>query len=344
MLEQSHLTAEYAVIGLGAAGLATVWNLARMGHDVIGIDQFDIPNNQGSSHGQTRLLRVAYGEGERYVPLVRRAIELWRELERDAAARVFHQTGVFYSGPPGNEFVAASKASASMHNVRLDQGANGLNNHLVLPHDWTAFVELEGGFLESDKAIQCFAGQSQRAGARLVMNTRVDAINEFHESVEITTARGTISTRKAVVATGAWTALLRPSLARHLTTERRVLHWFADPTLRHSLAAGFKPFIIDVGDGPAFYGFPSIDDAGVKVAEHASGTDAINIADLDRTISAQDTHSIQTLVRKYLPGLQGPTNSKVCPYPMTSDGHFIIDRLPESDRIVVGVGLCGHGF
>ncbi len=340
----SHSTAEYAVIGLGAAGIATVWKLARAGRTVIGIDKSDVPNDQGSSHGHTRLLRVAYREGEKYVPLVRRAIELWRELERETSAHIFHQTGVFYAGSPGNEFINASLASAQTHNVRLEHNAKGLNNQLTLPGDWSSFTELEGGFVECENSIQCLADQARRAGAKVQTRTHVKAISERNDSVEVETDRGTISARKLVIATGAWSPELLPALAPHLSTERRTLHWFADPTGRYALSAGFKPFIIDAGDGMSFYGFPDIDGRGVKVAEHVSGGDAVNIAQLNRTITAQDTNSIKHLARKYLPDLTGPTHSKVCAYPMTSDGHFIIDRLAGSKRIIVGVGLCGHGF
>ena len=340
----SHSTAEYAVIGLGAAGIATLWNLARAGRDVIGIDKSDIPNDQGSSHGATRLLRVAYSEGEKYVPLVRRAIGLWRELEREASARLFHQTGVFYAGSPGNKFIKASLASAQTHNVRLEHNAKGLSNQLTLPGDWSSFTELEGGFVECEMAIQCLSDQARRAGARMLTRTHVKAISERNDCVDVETDRGTISARKLVIATGAWSPELLPALAPQLSTERRTLHWFADPAGRYSLSSGFKPFIIDAGDGKSFYGFPDIDGRGVKVAEHLSGADVGNIAELDRTITAQDSQSIQHLARKYLPDLNGPTHSKVCAYPMTSDGHFIIDRLTGSKRIIVGVGLCGHGF
>ena len=336
------LRVEIAVIGLGAAGAAALWNLARMGRDVIGIDQFEAPHDRGSSHGQTRLLRVAYAEGEQYVPLVRRSIALWRELEKETGQDIFHQTGVFYAGPQGNEFVVSSRASAARHSVRLD--VNASQNRMSVPDTWTSFVEEEGGFVESDRAMRGFIAQAQQAGARLHLNSRVRAISVRDNGVEISVGGETIFADKIVVATGGWALELLPELARHLWVERRVLHWFDDLTGDYSLKAGFKPFIIDTHDGSAFYGFPAIDETGIKVADHTSGGEVATLDNLRREVSTEDVAAITALTRRFLPALSQPRRSVVCPYPMSADGHFIVDVMPSSLRVVVGVGLCGHGF
>jgi sarcosine oxidase len=342
------IRAQIAVVGLGAAGAPALWQLARAGCDVVGIDQFTPPHDRGSSHGQTRLLRVAYAEGVRYVPFVRRAIALWREIEAESGLNLFHQTGVFYAGDARSEFLSSSMASARAHNVGLQilHDRAEVTCGLRVPADWTAFVELEGGFVEAEKAIGAFVGAATRAGARLVTGSKVVSIVPDASGVEIRTDGETVRADKVVVAAGAWTSDLLAALRPYLSIERRVLHWFSDPTGACALSAGFKPFIVEAGDGIEFYGFPSIDGLGVKAAEHdmrVGGASRVDAADaLDRHVGADEIARIGQMVRRFLPGLEGPRSSAVCMYPMSKDGNFILDRLGE--RVIVAAGLSGHGF
>jgi sarcosine oxidase len=347
------IKAGIAVVGLGAAGAATLWHLARAGCDVVGIEQFSPVHDRGSSHGQTRLVRVAYAEDERYVPLVRRAIALWRELEKAVGEKLFHQTGVFYAGDPQSAFMHDSMASARAHGVEmahLDTGRTQAKtrNALTIPSTWTSFIESEGGFVLAERAVAAFVAQAQRAGARLMKNTKVAAVTAGPFGVEIATSAGTVFADKVVVAGGAWTSELLPELSPRLAIERRVLHWFADPSGAYSLAAGFKPFIADAADGQEFYGFPAIDAAGVKVAEHdvraAPHAPVMSADQLDRRVHPNEVERIRDIVRRRFTGLEGPIASTVCMYPMSTDGHFIVDRLPSSERVVVAAGLSGHGF
>jgi sarcosine oxidase len=342
------MRAQIAVVGLGGAGAPALWSLARAGCDVVGIDQFAPPHDRGSSHGQTRLLRVAYAEGACYVPFVRRAIALWREIEAEVGARLFHQTGVFYAGDARSEFLSSSMASARAHDVVLDtlDKRGDATCGLRIPSDWTAFVELEGGFIEAEKAIGAFLSAATRAGARLLTGAKVVAIVPDASGVEIRTDCGSVRAEKVIVAAGAWTVELLPALKPYLSIERRVLHWFSDPTGACALSAGFKPFIVEAGDGTEFYGFPSIDGCGVKAAEHdmrVGGASRVETADaLNRHVGADEVDRIAQVVRRFLPALEGPRSSAVCMYPMSKDGDFIVDRL--DGRIVVGAGLSGHGF
>ena len=333
------LRTKVAVIGLGAAGAATLWALARAGVDAIGIERAQIAHDEGSSHGQTRLLRVAYAEGERYVPLVRRAITLWRELESETRETVFHHTGVFYGGPAQSPFIASSLASARAFDVGVALNAappRGLN----VDKQWTRFLETEGGFLESDRALAALVGAASKRGARVLLSTDVKALSPTSTGVEIATTADDIRADLAVVTAGAWSGDLLPQLTPHLLTERKVLQWFADAERRFSLAAGFKPFIVDLDGTSALYGFPTIDARGVKIAEH-SFADPIAGDIRDRNVRPEDIARIRGLVAKAFGDLGAPIESKVCFYPMSRDGHFILDRR---DRIVIGAGLSGHGF
>jgi sarcosine oxidase len=342
------LETEIAVVGLGAAGSAALWQLARTGCDVVGIDRFTPPHDRGSSHGQTRLLRVAYAEGAKYVPLVRRAIALWREIEAECGEPLFHETGVFYAGDAASDFLTLSIASARAHDVRLQMlaGSEGVKCGVHVPPTWLAFVEEEGGFVEAEKAIAAFLEASVGRGARVLNGRKVLGISSKGAGVEIHTEREVIVAGKVVVAAGAWTPELLPELAPYLSIERRVLHWFADATGRHAAGAGFRPFIVEAGDGIEFYGFPAIGGQGVKAGEHdmriGSGAAVAGADGLDRAVSAEEKARAAALVKRFLPGLEGPQSSAVCMYPMSRDGDFILDRIDE--RTVVAAGLSGHGF
>jgi sarcosine oxidase len=342
------LETEIAVVGLGAAGSAALWQLTRAGCDVVGIDQFTPPHDRGSSHGQTRLLRVAYAEGAKYVPLVRRAIALWREIEAECGEPLFHQTGVFYAGDAASDFLTSSVASARAHEVRLQvlAGSESVKCGLHVPPTWLAFVEEEGGFVEAEQAIAAFLEASVARGARVLSGRKVLGIRPKGAGVEVHTDGDVIDVGKVVVAAGAWTPELLPELAPYLSIERRVLHWFADATGRYRASADFKPFIVEAGDGIEFYGFPAIDGQGVKAGEHdmriGSGAAVAGADGLDRAVSAEEKARAAALVKRFLPGLEGPQSSAVCMYPMSKDGDFILDRVDE--RVVVAAGLSGHGF
>ena len=284
-------------------------------------------------------MRVAYAEGARYVPLVRRAIALWRELERSSGESVFHNTGVFYAGPQQSDFISSSLASARAFGVDVDMGAP-IPARLKIDGGWPRFLETEGGFLESDRALRALVRDAEGRGARIMLGTDVRQLRSMSTGVEISTSAGDVRTDVAVVAAGAWSGELLPALAPHLLAERKVLHWFADPEGAFSLARGFKPFIADVGGGRAIYGFPTLDRRGVKIAEH-SFAEPVGGDVRERAIELRDIAHVRELVESAFGDLGAPVESKVCYYPMSRDGHFILDRV---DNIVIGAGLSGHGF
>jgi glycine/D-amino acid oxidase-like deaminating enzyme len=239
-------------------------------------------------------------------------------------------------------------ASARAHNVQLQilDGTDAVKCGLRVPPAWTAFIEREGGFVEAEKAIAAFLATAQRRGARVFGGQKAVGIVSNTAGVEIRTDRETIRAEQVIVAAGAWSVEFLSALRPYLSIERRVLHWFADPSGLYSLSAGFKPFIVEAGDSVEFYGFPAIDGKGVKAAEHdfrVGGASSVASADdLDREVHADEVARVKALVERFLPGLEGPRSSAVCMYPMSKDGDFILDRV--SERIVVAAGLSGHGF
>jgi monomeric sarcosine oxidase len=336
--------ADFAVIGLGAAGSATLSFLARAGAKVVGLDRFSPPHDQGSSHGETRLLRIAHSEGAAYVPLARRAAELWRALEARRGARLFSHTGILYCGPGEGEFMRATRQSAAEAHVELEGVARGELARLVVPGNWQRVLDREAGYLQAEPAISAFLEDAQAHGAAIHPGCACRAIEIGRDEVALTTERGTLRAGRVIVTAGAWARELVPGLAPVTHIERRVIHWFKDLGGGHTGESGFLPFALETEAGELFYGFPANARGEVKVGEHFTTDLVAAPAALNRAISRADTDHIEGLARRFLPGLGPRTRSAVCMYPMSRDAHFILDRDPHSERLIIGAGLCGHGF
>ena len=333
---------DVAVIGLGAAGSAALGSLARAGAKVVGIDLFAPPHEMGSSHGETRMLRTAYSEGEAYVPMVRRAIALWRDLEARTRTPLFHQTGVVYCGPATSEFLAGAKAAAKRWNVPLAQA--GADETFATPAHWQRLLDRDGGYIDAEAAIAALLGDAESHGATVVKNCRCAAIKLAGRGVHVSTDLGNVHAERVIVTTGAWIGELASALASVTHIERRVLHWFADTDGRYRSASGFRPFLVTTEEEAAFYGFPANARGEVKVAEHFIVERIASPDALDRNVTQRDIDFIRPLVSRFLPGLGAHTRASVCMYPMSRDEHFIVDRLPLEPRLIIGAGLSGHGF
>jgi sarcosine oxidase len=336
-------TFDVAVIGLGAAGSAALQALAKSGKRVVGIDQYDPPHALGSSHGETRLLRTAYFEGAFYIPLVKRAITLWKALEKKTGTKLFEQTGVNYAGPARGMFMTGTLGSARKKQVAL-RPARGMERWFEIGAGWPAVTDVAGGYVYPERAIGAFLAEARRNGATIHKNCRCDAIDTRGEAIILHTARGPIAAKSLVVTTGAWIAELMPELAPLATVERRVLHWFADPKRKFTRKAGFLPFAISNDEGKFLYGFPANAKGEVKVAEHLTVEVIASPKSLNRKITRADKAAIDTLVSQMMPDLGKRLRSTVCMYPMMPDERFLLARHPRDKRIVIGAGLSGHGF
>ncbi len=336
-------TFDVAVVGLGAAGSAALQALARSGKRVVGIDQYDPPHALGSSHGETRLLRTAYFEGAFYIPLVKRAITLWKRLERETGAKLFEQTGVTYAGPAAGPFMAGTLASARKKQVAL-RPARGMARWFEIGERWPAVTDVAGGYVYPERAIGAFLGSAFRNGATIHADCRCDAIDTSGKAIVLHTAHGPTAAKALVVTTGAWITELIPELAPLATVERRVLHWFADPKRKFTRKAGFLPFAISNAEGKFLYGFPANAKGEVKVAEHLSVEVIASPDRLNRKVNRADKAAIDMLVAQMMPNLGKRLRSAVCMYPMMPDERFLLARYPRDRRIVIGAGLSGHGF
>ena len=113
------------VIGAGGMGSAALMHLAARGARVCGLDRFPLAHDRGSSHGHTRLIRLAYFEHPDYVPLLRRAYELWHALESTAGRPLLVESGLLLAGPAEGEVVSGTLAAARIHSLQVEQMTAG---------------------------------------------------------------------------------------------------------------------------------------------------------------------------------------------------------------------------
>jgi sarcosine oxidase len=338
-----------AVIGLGVIGSAAAAALARRGLRVAGIDRLAPGHDRGSSHGATRVIRLGYFEHPSYVPLVRAAYPLWRELEARSGLPLLTVTGILEMGVPESELVAGTLQSGRQHGLPHEVlDAAGVMKRFPafrLPDDFTGVFQPDGGVLQAEPAVAAFQAVARAAGADLRTDERVVAVAPDGNGVRVTTERGEVRAGCAIVAAGPWLPSLLPQLALPLRVTRQVLAWFA-PLRNASLFAvrHFPVFLLQNADG-VFYGFPADATGGVKIAKHHHFDEAVDPDMCDRTVSAADEAVIRTAIEIHVPDAGGPpVAAKTCLYTMTPDGDFILDRLPGCPQIIVASPCSGHGF
>lgn len=338
---------DVGVVGLGAMGSAAALELARRGLRVIGFDRYAPPHTFGSSHGHVRLIREAYYEGPVYVPMVRRAFELWRALDGQAGGRLLTPAGVLMIGHPESAIVTGAAQSARMYGIPFEMldAAEVMARFpaFVLDAGHVALYEPGAALLHAELCIAFELELASRHGAELRYHEPVETWHPVGDAIDIRTASGGYRVRQLVLSPGAWLPELSGGLALPLTVERQVQYWW-DPAQSDYFQAGRMPVaMLELGDGRLFYTMPDTGH-GVKIGWHHTGQ-ATNPTDVDRTVSVDERSAIRELLDRYMPLAQGTERTHaVCLYTSTPDAAFILDRHPQVDRALVVSACSGHGF
>ena len=336
------------VIGVGGMGSAALFHLARRGLRVLGIERFDIPHDFGSSHGNTRIIRLPYYESPAYVPLLRRSFELWRELESAAGERLLVVTGSIDAGPPGSAVFEGSLNSCRIHAIEHEVlDARELVRRFPgyqLPRQTMALFQRDGGMLLPERCIVAHTNAAVANGAIIHGREQVQSWQATDSAVEVTTDRGHYRAAKLVISAGSWTGKIIPNLARLAVPERQVLAWFSPITPDHFDPARFPVFNMTVNEG-RFYGFPVHSIPGFKIGRYHHREEIVDPDTMDRTPNLADEQVLRECVERYFPGAAGPVVSmKTCLFTNSPDEHFIIDLLPGHKNVAVAAGFSGHGF
>jgi len=334
-----------AVIGLGGMGSAALYHLARRGVAVVGFDRFSPPHSNGSSHGRTRIIRLAYYEDPSYVPLLRRAYELWRELEEQTGQRLLRITGSLDVSTLDGGIFPRSLASCELHAIRHEVLTSAdLSRRFpgyCFPDDYLAVYQPDGGILDPEACVATHLSAAINAGATVRLDERVLDIEPGDPGAVIRTTAGEYSAERLVVAAGPWTREIIPRLREVAIPERQVVGWFepADPAVFD--ADRFPVFNAQVDEGH-YYGFP-FDAGGVKVGRYHHLEERVDPSTYDRDIHPRDEDILRVFVGRYLRSAAGPmVRAETCLFTNSPDEHFIIDRL--DNQTAVAAGFSGHGF
>jgi len=340
---------EVIVIGVGAMGSSACYHLARRGVRVLGLEQFSIPNDLGSSHGDSRLIRLCYFEHPDYVPLLRRSYELWDAIEAESRQTLLRITGGIYMGAADGAVVTGTLRSAAEHALpheRLDRGElRHRYPQFDVPEDYVGIYEPRAGMLFPELSISAAAALALRHGARLRGQERVVRWNAEGQGLAVHTDRATYRADKLVFCGGAWSATLLSDLAIPLTVTRQVLGWVWPKKPELFELEAMPVWAIDHPDGTLHYGFPLRPERpGFKIAHHGGGI-ATDPNTVDRTIGPEDEQSFRHILDRYLPDASGEVLSMgVCLYTNSPDRHFIIDVHPDHPQVFLACGFSGHGF
>ena len=341
-------THDVAIIGLGAMGSAAAFELARRGLDVIGFDRFTPPHAFGSSHGDSRIIREAYFEDPGYVPMVQRAFDLWRELERRSATTLMEQTGGLMIGAPGGVLVEGARHSAQLHGLQYSMlSAPDIRSRfpvLTPEHGMVGVWEPRAGVLSPEGCVTAHLEQARRCGAILRYEEPVEHWLARDDHVSVFTGLGQYRARQLIICAGAWVDSLLPELRLPFRIERQVLHWFEPVGDADSFTPARCPIHLWQFDGDRFfYGFPD-KGTGVKVAFHHGG-ETTTVSGLRREVVVSDVDEARAAVGRFIPAANGRLlRSVVCLYTNTPDEHFWIDRHPEHPNVLVASPCSGHGF
>jgi sarcosine oxidase len=314
---------------------------------VLGLEQFDIPHEQGSSHGSSRVIRLAYFEDPRYVPLVRRAFDQWRELERAANERLLVMTGGLDIGPRESAEIRNVQAGLTQHQIPFETlTADDLRRRfpaLKPADDHVAVFQADTGFLMPERGIIAHLEAAMSAGADCRAREAVTQWSAAGDRVDVVTARGRYEARRLVITAGPWLCKLVSDLGASLRVERQVQAWFR-PGRPEEFAVGRMPIFVHHLPEGCWYGLPHHGRPGVKVCRHHGGA-TVDPDDVDRAPTAEDEEDVRRYLRQYLPGANGPVMAmRVCLYTNTPDGHFIIDLHPRHREVVIAGGFSGHGY
>ncbi len=337
------------VIGVGGMGSATVYHLARSGCRVLGLERFGIPHAFGSSHGSTRIIRLAYSEGPEYVPLLHAAYRYWREIEDLTGESILQVTGGLDIGPEGSWTIEGSRRSCREHGLAFEEldgvEVNRRFPGYRLPGTMGAVFQPDGGYVRSEVAIRAYAAAARTLGAEIVAETTVRGWERSPAGVRVDTGKGAYEAGKLVITAGPWVGRLLPGLRRVCRPERQVMLW-TEPLNAAAFDPGrFPVFNMEAPSG-RYYGFPDDRGEGFKIGKYYHLRQQVSDPDrLDRECHPEDEAVLREGIEAYFPEANGATRRMAaCMFTNTPDTDFVLDRYGDTEDVFVAAGFSGHGF
>ena len=341
------------VVGVGGIGSAALYQLARRGQKVLGIERFEIGHEKGSSHGLTRIIRLAYYEDPSYVPLMQRAYILWDQIEVDSGEKLFYKTGSIDAGPEDNIVFAGSLRSCQEHNLAYEvltsKELSGRFPAYHFPDETMAVFQPDGGLLVPERCIEAHVRIAQQNGAELHTDEQVLNWEATGDGVRVATDRADYEASRLVICAGSWMSKLLPEMEILAVPERQTLIWQEVSTPELYTPERFPVFNCAVPEG-RYYGFPEFNPTGqtpgFKFGLYHHLEEVVDPDDMIRLeVGERDEQVLRRFSERYFPQGAGKTLlMKSCMFTNSPDEHFIIDTHPEYEQVVVAAGMSGHGF
>lgn len=353
---------DVAIVGVGAVGSATLYQLSQKNLKILALDSFTPPHTLGSSGGESRIVRQAIGEGEQYVPLALRSYEIWSEIEKKIGNQFLYPVGGLVlcptnkgNHPESNNFFTTTVQSAQKYNIKHEiLESKEIKNRFPefnIVESTIGYYENNAGFIIPEKCIAAQIELSKRKDVDLKFNESVTQItNEGPKNIHIQTNKSEYSASKVILTTGSWiNNFTPPEIGKLFKIYRQVLYWFEVRDKAYFSPEKFPVFIWKFSSelGESIYGFPAIHGAsgGVKIATHNVHTPTSPDL-IDRNVTDQEKEDFyKKFIAPYFPHL-GPRCLKaaVCSYTVTPDEDFVIDFAPRSHDILLVSACSGHGF
>lgn len=348
--------ADVVVVGLGAWGSCTLWQLAEAGVDVVGIEQFRLGHDFGSSHGGSRMFRTACREHPNLVALAQRSGRLWAELEAVSGRRLVEPTGGLLIGPRDGHLVegtldVANRAGLSIELLSATEVRRRYPGHATVPDGHAAVLETSAALVRPEATITAAVDRARTRGARVLDGTAVKEIELVSDGVVVHTPSGIVRAQQAVVTAGPWLGELLDG--QPVEAVRMPMTWF------RPVAAGderfalekFPVFLRELDSGEVLWGHGIGADLGpdgeVKLGREDSGAtfSTVTASTMDRTVAEGDWAVLTSVLPDAVPGVgAAPSRATVCLTTRTPDRQFLLGRPRRDSRLVVGGGCSGHGF
>ena len=331
-------------------GGATAQHLAHRGRRVLGLERFASGHARGSSHGESRIIREIYFEHPLYVPIVRRAYELWHALEAEVHERLLTITGGLMIGPQDGTLVSGVLRSAEAHGIPHELlSADEVGDRFPgfeLGDEDVAVLDVRAGYLDADACVRAQYDVARRHGAELRFDERVTSWSSDGDHVRVETTHGRYAARQLVMSAGPWMNELFPELELPLSVERQVLVWLEPSSDRERYDPEHCPiYLWEYARGHLGYGFPRLSN-GVKAAVFHDGDVVHDPDEISRTVTPDEIQRVRDALRHILPGVANGEvrDAKVCPFTNTPDTHFLIDFHPSFPNVLISSPCSGHGF
>ena len=345
-------TEHVAVVGAGVFGAWTAHHVQQTGHKVTLIDAWGPAHSRASSGGESRLTRATYGKDEIYTRMAMNSLPQWKALSAITGLPIFIPAGILFFFPTEEPYVRDTIAAHRKFGLPTDvlTQAEMVHRFTTIDFDGIKIGLYEPGFgaLMARRAVLALVDQLVRAGGTylngLVEPPAVDGNSRIYELRLSSGER--VRADRFVFAAGPWLPkLFLDVVGRKILATRQEVFFFAPPAGDRRFLPGAMPCWADFNGGDMFYGFPDLENRGVKFAHDAHGTE-VNPDTLDRQPTEAALAEVVAFRDRRFPALKGAplTEARVCQYENSSNGDFLIDLHPGWQNVLLVGGGSGHGF